>query len=95
MSPHFSVKGGCGENTAPKALADLERFDASMKCDVMLAIGTSAVVQPSASFPVEAKSKGALVAEINIESTPLSSCADITLLGKAGDIVPRLVENWR
>jgi len=69
-------------------------LDASMNCDVMLVIGTSAVVQPSASFPVEAKSKGALVAEINIESTPLSSFADITLLGKAGDIVPRLVDNW-
>ncbi len=69
-------------------------FDASTTCDVMLVIGTSAVVQPSASFPFEAKAKGALVAEINIESTPLSDLADITLLGKAGEIIPRLVENW-
>ena len=69
-------------------------FDASRTCDVMLVIGTSAVVQPSASFPVEAKSRGAMVAEINLEPTPLSSLADMTIPGKAGDIVPRLVENW-
>lgn len=69
-------------------------FDASSTCDVMLVIGTSAVVQPSASFPVEAKSKGALLVEINVEPTPLSTLADITLLGKAGEIVPPLTAHW-
>jgi NAD-dependent deacetylase len=62
--------------------------------EVMLVIGTSAVVQPAASFALEAKRAGALVAEINIERTPHSDKLDFSLLGKAGEIVPKLVENW-
>jgi NAD-dependent deacetylase len=58
----------------------------------MLVIGTSSVVQPAASLAFEAKSAGAVVAEINLESTPHSHFMDFSLLGKAGEIVPKLVE---
>lgn len=68
--------------------------DASRNCDVMLVIGTSAVVQPAASFSMEAKGSGAVVAEINLERTPQSGKVDFSILGKAGEIVPKLVENW-
>jgi len=68
--------------------------DASRNCDVMLVIGTSAVVQPAASFSMEAKGSGAVVAEINLEMTPQSGKVDFSILGKAGEIVPKLVENW-
>ena len=68
--------------------------DASRNCNVMLVIGTSAVVQPAASFSMEAKGSGAVVAEINLERTPQSEKVDFSILGKAGDIVPKLVENW-
>jgi NAD-dependent deacetylase len=57
----------------------------------MLVIGTSAVVQPAASLALEAKGSGAMVAEINLERTPQSDYMDFMLLGKAGDIVPRLL----
>lgn len=66
--------------------------DAARTCQVMLVIGTSAVVQPAASLALEAKGASALVAEINIERTPHSGYLDYTLLGKAGEIMPRLVE---
>ena len=69
-------------------------IEASRNCQVMLVIGTSALVQPAASLAVEAKRGGAVVAEINIEQTPHSGFMDLVLLGKAGDIVPKLVENW-
>lgn len=69
-------------------------IEASRNCQVMLVIGTSAIVQPAASLALEAKAGGAVVAEINLERTPQSSAMDFTLLGKAGDIVPKLVEGW-
>jgi len=64
---------------------------ASSDCAIMLVIGTSAVVQPAASLSMEAKRNGALVAEINLERTPQSEKVDISILGKAGDILPKLV----
>ena len=66
---------------------------AARTAEVMLVIGTSAVVQPAASLALEAKAAGAVVVEINLERTPHSDRLDFSLLGKAGEIVPRLVEN--
>jgi NAD-dependent deacetylase len=60
----------------------------------MLVIGTSAVVQPAASMALEAKESGAAVVEINLEKTPHSHVMDFTLLGKAGEVLPRLVDDW-
>jgi NAD-dependent protein deacetylases, SIR2 family len=67
---------------------------ASRNCNVMLVIGTSAVVQPAASLAFEAKAAGATVAEINLERTSQSDYMDFTLTGKAGQIVPKLIEDW-
>jgi NAD-dependent deacetylase len=71
-----------------------QAIEASRNARVMLVIGTSAVVQPAASLAMEAKGGGAIVVEINLEKTPQSGSMDFTLLGKAGEIVPRLLENW-
>lgn len=68
--------------------------EACKNCDVMLVIGTSAVVQPAASLAMEAKAKGAVVAEINLEKTPQSGAMDFALQGKAGEIVPKLLDGW-
>lgn len=66
--------------------------DASKDCQVMLVIGTSSVVQPAASLALQAKDGGAIVAEINLEATPHSHFMDYALHGKAGEIVPMLLE---
>ena len=66
-------------------------YDAVEHCQVMLVIGTSALVQPAASMGLHARRKGAFVAEINLEPTPNSEVSDVTVLGKAGEILPRLV----
>jgi NAD-dependent deacetylase len=66
--------------------------EAARTCDVLLVIGTSGIVYPVAFLPVLAKDGGAFVAEINMEETPVSPGLDLTILGKAGDIVPLLVE---
>lgn len=59
-------------------------------CKVMLAIGTSSVVQPAASFVLHAKQSGAFTVEINLATTPNSQFADAMLIGKAAEILPRL-----
>jgi len=65
--------------------------EAARTCEVMLVIGTSGIVYPVAFLPALAKDKGAFVTEINMEETLLSPGLDLTILGKAGDIVPLLV----
>ena len=60
-------------------------------CDVMLVIGTSGMVQPAASFAGKARSAGALVIEINPASTFDKESVDLSLQGRAKDIVPRLL----
>jgi NAD-dependent deacetylase len=66
-------------------------YDAVEHCQVMLVIGTSALVQPAASMGLHARRSGAFVAEINLEPTPNSEVSDVTVLGKAGEVLPRLV----
>jgi NAD-dependent deacetylase len=61
------------------------------RCDLFFSIGTSSVVYPAASLPFTALSHGAYVVEINRESTDLSSRANETLFGKAGEILPDLL----
>ena len=71
----------------------LERAVAATRsCDTMLVIGTSAVVQPAASLAILAKEEGARVVEVNLELTPHSRQLDLALQGKAGEILPQVVE---
>ncbi|MBU2490943.1 MAG: NAD-dependent deacylase [Proteobacteria bacterium] len=75
-----------GEMIPPQALE--RSFQLAEACNLMLVVGTSAVVQPVASLPGVAKSTGAKVVEINQEPTPLSArVADYSLFGEAGKIL--------
>ena len=69
-----------------------EAHDALKGCDFFLSIGTSAVVEPAASFIHIACHHGARTVEINRESTPISPVVDWSLLGKAGEILPQLAQ---
>ncbi len=73
------------EPVLAKAFASLE------SADIVLVVGTSGVVQPAASFAGMAKSHGAFLVEINLERTPISDIMDITALGKAGEVLPKLL----
>lgn len=79
-----------GESLFPNDLDDCSR--ALTHCDVLLVIGTSGVVYPAAGFASVAKEVGAFVAEINLDSTPQSALVDISLQGRAKEIVPLLLE---
>ena len=79
-----------GEMIPPDAL--WRSREAASVCDIMLVIGTSAVVQPAALMPVIAKESGAKIIEINPEHTPLTdSISDYLIRGTAGDIMNRIL----
>lgn len=67
-----------------------QAFRLSSECDIMFIIGTSAVVQPAASLPLTAREAGAKLVEINPDSTPLTSMADFSYRGRAGEILPAI-----
>ncbi len=64
---------------------------ALQRCDMMLIVGTSGVVQPAASMVFIAKRAGAYIVEANLEATANSDIADDTIIGRAAEIIPALV----
>lgn len=71
----------------------LERaFAASKTCDLLLSVGTSAVVYPAAALPGYAQTRGARLVEINIADTPLTTHADYSIRGQAALVLPQLLE---
>ena len=66
-------------------------YEAVEACDVILVVGTSALVRPAASLPMIAKAHGAYVVEVNPEPTPLSGFAGESHHGNAGAVLPRLL----
>jgi NAD-dependent deacetylase len=79
-----------GESLEPEVLASAMK--AARQCDLFIAIGTSALVQPAASLPYIAQDHGAKLVEINLERTPLSESVDVFLSGKSGSILPSIVD---
>ena len=92
---------GCGGILRPDAVFFGEMIpseamwrsrQAATDCDLMLVVGTSAVVQPAALMPVIAKESGAKIVEINPESTPLTAeISSYLIKGKAGDVLNRIM----
>ena len=67
-------------------------WQAAYQADYLLVVGTSARVHPAAGLTGAAKETGAFVVEVNLEPTPNTAWVDLPLLGKAGEILPLLVE---
>ncbi len=66
--------------------------EAAEKADVVMVIGTSAVVYPAAGIPLVAKQRNAVIIEFNTEETGLTDGAtDIFVHGKVGTTLPELV----
>ena len=64
---------------------------AARDCDLLFAIGTSSLVWPAAHLPYMAAEHGAKVIQINLGETALDNVAHYIFRGKAGDILPELV----
>jgi len=70
----------------------LERAVAAAEaCDLMLAVGSSLVVEPAASIPRVARFAGARLVIVNRDPTPLDRIADAVVRGEIGVVLPELV----
>jgi len=80
-----------GEVIPSRALASATA--AAQDCDVFLSVGTSSLVWPAAGLAETARERGATVIEINLDVTPLSAQSQVVINGKAGEILPKLVDS--
>lgn len=65
---------------------------AARTADVFLSIGTSAAVYPAAGLPMLALDEGSHVVEINLQPSEISNFVSASINGRAGEILPRLVD---
>jgi NAD-dependent deacetylase len=83
-----------GEPIPPAA--NQRAFELARSCEVMLVIGTSALVAPASLLPQTAKQNGAVLVEINLERTHLSdSISDYVLEAPASQALSALIEQLR
>jgi NAD-dependent deacetylase len=66
--------------------------EATQAADVLVVVGTSAIVYPAAGLPELALARGATVVEVNPEPTPLSGSATISLRETASQALPGLLQ---
>jgi len=78
-----------GEALPPGAWEAAEQ--AVREAEVLLVVGTSAVVYPAAGLIPLAQACGARVIEVNPQETPMSARLDCSLRGPAGVILPALI----
>ncbi len=62
---------------------------AARRADLLLVVGTSALVTPAAHLPLATLEAGGRVVEFNVEHTWLSDSVDETVLGPAAETLPR------
>ncbi len=93
-SPHGGLMRPCvvwfGEMLPQEALE--RSFTALAECDLFISIGTSASVEPAASFIIVAKENGAATIEINRDPTPNTGIVDVSLQGPSGKVLPLILE---
>ena len=58
--------------------------EATVACDLFLAVGSSLVVYPAAGFPALAKESGAALVIVNREPTDLDDLADLVINAEIG-----------
>lgn len=98
--PEIPPRCGCGALVRPgvvwfgeplPATEWMAAERAAKTCDLFIVVGTSAQVYPAAALIPMAAQAGARIIEINMEDTPLSGVAGLSLRGKAGEILPQLI----
>lgn len=79
-----------GETIPQDAL--LAAWRAAEQADCFFSIGTSGLVFPAAHLAELARASGAVLVEVNTDTTPLTAGADFVLRGSAGLTLPKLAE---
>lgn len=74
--------------------ADFEAaWEHSEKADVYLVIGSTLLVTPASDLPAAALDRGAALIILNLGETPLDGRATLHIKGKAGEILPPIVND--
>lgn len=68
-----------------------QAIEESRMADVFIVVGSSLVVYPAAELPYIAKSCGARMILVNAEPTVADHIFDVKLYGKAGEILPQIL----
>ncbi len=79
-----------GEPIPPDVLRVCQRE--ALRSDCMITVGTSAFVYPAAGFPLEVKRNGGALVEVNLYESDLTPLCDISLRGKATEVMAQLVD---
>lgn len=82
-----TISFGQAMPVGPMQRAEEETF----ACDLFIAIGSSLVVYPAASFPLVAKKNGARLVILNREETPLDEAADLVIHDEIGPTLSQVV----
>jgi len=67
----------------------------SRTADFFLVVGSTLLVHPAASMPNYAREAGAFLAIVNLSETPCDTLCDVLIQGKAGEVLPRIVERLK
>jgi NAD-dependent deacetylase len=82
-----------GEPIPPDVLEQCRQ--AAERSDCMIVAGTSATVYPAAWFPLQVRDRGGTLIEVNLYESELTPFCTVSLRGRAGDILPQLVQAVR
>lgn len=69
--------------------------EAALRCDVLIAAGSSLEVEPAADLPHLAKRRGARIILINRQPTSADSIADVLIRGDVASVLPQLTQACR
>jgi NAD-dependent deacetylase len=64
----------------------------SRTCDFFMVVGSTLLVQPAALMPNYAKQCGAFLTIVNLSETPCDEVCDLLIRGKAGEVLPQIVD---
>lgn len=78
-----------GESLDPVVIGTAQ--EAAIHADVCLVAGTSALVYPAAGLPELTLRSGGAVVEVNLDPTPLTGSATVSIRGQSGVILPEIV----
>jgi len=82
-----------GETLDPQTVATIEDFLSNGACDVVLAIGTTAVFGYIVEWAVRAAAEKGRLIEVNPKVTPLTRFASESFRESAGSVLPKLVDD--
>lgn len=101
VDPHCELCGGLLKSATisfGQALVDSDvqrAMDLASACDVCLAVGSTLSVWPAAGVPLQAARSGARLVIVNDAETDLDMAASALIRGRAGAVLPALVDAVR